>query len=171
VKKVSAVVSTILLASIIAVASAWVYEMSQNNVTQTVKDIASLTLQNAALGDIEEGETKSITKATQASLGNIVSTTTTKDNVYLHFNSDADALTSAFSAYTITVKYVAVGAGSSHNVGDVACTMTIASPDPATVTLDKAGTWTFDFEVSMTAKSVSSDQATTTTIVVSAESS
>ena len=89
----------------------------------------------------------------------------------MHFNSDVDALSSVFSGYTITVKYAAVGAGSSYNVGDTACTMTLASPDPPAITLDKAGTWTFDFELSLTAKSVSSDQATTTTVVVTAESS
>ena len=105
-----------------------------------------------------------------ASLGDIATITTTKDNVYLHFDSDIQALTTYYSTYTITVKYAAVGSGSSHIVGQTACTMTIASPDPAAVTLDVDGVWRFDFEITTTAKSVSSNQATTATIVVTAES-
>jgi VCBS repeat-containing protein len=48
--------------------------------------------------------------------------------------------------------------------------MTLASPDYAAINLDAAGSWTFDFEVTTTAKSVSADQPTTATIVVTAES-
>ncbi len=154
----------------IVLVSAFVYETAQNSVTQTVKQIATLTLQNSALGNIEEGETKSYTKIDVSTLGNIVNVTTTKDTVYLHFNSDVDALSTYYTTYTITVKYAAVGSGSSHNVGDTACTITLASPDPTAVTLDKLGAWRFDFEITTTAKSVSADQATTVTIVVTAES-
>lgn len=160
----------ILMSITIVAASAYVYETAQNTVTQTVKNIATLTLNNSALGNIEEGQTISYTKATVSSLGDIVTITTTKDTVYLHFDSDIQLLTTYYSTYSITVKYAAVGSGSSHNVGDTACTMTIGSPDPAAVTLDKLGTWRFDFELTTTAKSVSSDQATTATIVVTAES-
>jgi hypothetical protein len=160
----------LMLCACIVTASAFVYETAQHTVNQTVKNIATLTVQNSALGNIEEGETKAYTKATVSSLGGIVGLATTKDNVYLHFNSDTDALTTYFTSYTITVKYAAVGAGSSHNVGDTACSMSIASPDPSGVTLDKSGTWSFDFEISATAQSVSSDQATTVTIIVTAES-
>jgi hypothetical protein len=160
---------SILSISITAV-SGLVYETAQHTVTQTVKVIATLTLQNSALGNIEEGQTISYTKATVSSLGDIVTISTTKNNVYLHFDSDVQALTSYYSTYTITVKYAAVGSGSTHSVGQTACTMTLASPDPAAVTLDVSGTWRFDFEITTTAKSVSSDQATTVTIVVTAES-
>jgi len=160
----------VLLSIFIVSVSAYIYETAQSQVTQTVKQIATLTVQNSALGDIEEGETKIYTKSTIPSLGDIVSVTTTKDNVYLHFDSDLDSLTSYYSTYTITVKFAAVPSGSSHSVGDTACTMTLASPDPAAVTLDKAGNWRFDFEITTTAKSVSSDQPTTVTIVVTAES-
>jgi hypothetical protein len=158
----------LLSLSVIAV-SAYVYEQAQLHVTQTIKEIATLTVQNSALGNIEEGETKSITKATVPSLGNILNITTTKANVYLHFNSNLDTLTSYYTAYTITVRFAAVPGGN-HNVGDTACTMTIGSPDPAAVTLDASGAWRFDFEITTTAKSVSSDQPTTATIVVTAES-
>jgi len=163
-------VALILMSISIAVVSAYVYETAQHTVTQTIQQIATLTLNNSALGNIEEGQTISYTKATVSSLGDIVTITTTKDNVYLHFNSDIDSLSTYYTTYTITVKYAAVGSGSSHSVGQTACTMTLASPDPAAVTLDVDGTWRFDFELTTTAKSVSSDQATTATIVVTAES-
>lgn len=162
--------SLLLLSLLVVVVSAYVYETGNIAVTQTVKNIATLTVQNSALGNIEEGQTISYTKATVSTLGNILNLTTTKDNVYLHFNSDVDSLSAYYTTYTITVKYAAVGAGSSHNVGDVACTMTLAAPDPTGVTLDKTGAWRFDFEITTTAKSVSADQLTTVTIIVTAES-
>jgi len=169
-KKRAISIAFIALSMIIVAASAYVYETAQQTVTQTVQNIATLTLQNSALGNIEEGQTISYTKATVASLGDIVTITTTKDNVYLHFDSDVQALTTYYGTYTITVKYAAVGSGSTYSVGQTACTMSIASPDPTAVTLDVDGTWRFDFELTTTAKSVSSDQATTATIAVTAES-
>jgi len=160
----------ILMSVGIATVSAYVYETAQHTVTQTIQQVATLTLNNSALGNIEEGQTISYTKATVSSLGDIVTVTTTKDNVYLHFDSDIDSLSTYYTTYTITVKYAAVGSGSSHSVGQTACTITMASPDPAAVTLDVDGTWRFDFEITTTAKSVSAEQATTATIVVNAES-
>jgi hypothetical protein len=163
-------ISLLLLALLVGVVSAYVYETGTIAVTQTVKNIATLTVQNSALGNIEEGQTIAYTKATVSSLGSILNLTTTKDTVYLHLSSNVNLLSAYYSTYTITVKYAAVGVGSTHNVGDVACTMTLASPTPAGVTLDKAGAWRFDFEITTTALSVSSDQATSVTIVVTAES-
>jgi hypothetical protein len=166
-------IGLILLSILIVSASAFVYETATHTVTQTIKQIATLTLQNSALGNIEEGETKAYTKSEVSSLGNIVTVTTTKDNVYLHFNSDLDSnssLSTYYTTYAITVKYWTVPGGSSHSQGQTACTMSLGSADPGAVTLDKAGTWTFDFEISTTAKSVSSDAGTTVTIVVTAES-
>jgi hypothetical protein len=160
-----------LLSIIIVFVSAIVYETAQQTVTQTVKNIATLTLSSPALGDIEEGETKTYTKADVPALGAATSITTTKADVYLHLNSTIDSISTYYTTYTITVRYITVPGGSTiHSVGDTACTMTIASPDPAAITLDAAGSWVFDFEVTTTAKSVTSDQATTATIVVTAES-
>src|SRR3990172_3138679 len=102
----------ILMSIVIVVASAYVYETAQHTITQTVQNVATLTLQNSALGNIEEGQTLSYTKATVASLGDIVTITATKNNVYLHFDSDVQALTTYYSTYTITVKYAAVCSGS-----------------------------------------------------------
>jgi Flp pilus assembly protein TadG len=163
----------ILLSMVIVSVSAFVYETATHTVTQTIKQIATLTLQNSALGDIEEGATNFYTKSNVSSLGSIVTVATTKDGVYLHFNSDLDSnssLSTYYTTYAITVKYWTVPGGSSHSQGQIACTMSLGSSDPGAVTLDKAGTWTFDFEISTTAKSVSSDAGTTVTIVVTAES-
>ena len=159
-----------LLSILIISVSALVYESAQQTVTQTVQNIATITLNNAALGNIEEGETKSYTKDNAAALGNAISTTTTKNSVYMHLDSDIDSLSTYYTAYTITVKYATVPGGSSHSVGQTAATMTIAAPDPTAVTLDIAGSWTFDFEITTTAKSVNSDHATIATMVVTAES-
>ena len=160
----------ILMSLTIVAASAYVYETATLTITQTIQNIATLTLQNSALGNIEEGQTIAYTKATISSLGNIINLTTTKNNVYLHFDSNVDLLTTYYSTYTIVVKYAAVGSGSTRTVGQTACTMTLAAPDPAGVTLDVSGAWRFDFEITTTAKSVSSDQPTTVTIVVTGES-
>jgi len=163
---------TLILLSIVivSVTAAFVYETAQHTVTQTVQQIATLTLQNSALGNIEEGQTISYTNATVSTLGNIINVTTTKDDVYLHFNSNVDLLNTSYTTYTITVKYAAVPVDSTKVVGNAACTMTLLAPDPAAVTLDKTGDWRFDFEITTTAKSVSADQLTTVTLVVTAES-
>ena len=159
-----------LTATIIGV-SAYVYEQATQTVTQTIKEVATINLQSSVLGGINEGESKSYTKSNVASLGNAISLTTTAANVYLHLNSDLETQFGRYSVYSITVKYITVPGGSSHNVGDVAGVMSIASPDPAAVTLDVVGSWSFDLEVSTTAKSVALDTPTTVTVVVSAESS
>lgn len=160
----------VLLSLLIMAVSAYVYESATQNVTQTIQDVATLTLNNAALGNIEEQETKSYTKTEVPALGNAITTVTYKANVFLHLNSDLDSLSTYYTNYTIAVKCATVPGGSSHTVGETVAIMTIASPDPAAVTLDVAGTWTFDFEITTTAKSVSSNQPTSATIVVTAES-
>jgi hypothetical protein len=168
-KKIGGIALAILAIFIVS-DSAFVYETAQQTVGQTVVNVATLTLQNSALGDLEEGETKSYTKADVGTLGNAITVTTTKANVYLHIDSDIDSLTTYYTTYTLTVKFITVPGGSTHSVGDIVATMTIAAPDPSSITLDVAGSWAFDFELTITAKAVSSDQATTATIDVTAES-
>jgi hypothetical protein len=161
----------IVLSLLIITVSAYVYEQASQTISQTITDVATLTLNNAALGSIEEQETKTYTKTEVPALGNAISTATTKSSVYLHLNSNLDSQATYYSDYSITVKFATVPVGSSHSSGETAATMTIASPDPAAITLDAAGSWTFDFEITTTAKSVSADQATSVTIAVTAESS
>jgi hypothetical protein len=158
----------IMLSITIIGVSAYVYEQASQTITQTIVDIATLTLKNSALGNLNEGETQTYTQATIANLGDAVSLTTTTANVYLHLDSDLDSLT-GYSTYNIVVKFSQV-AGSTYSVGDTACTLSIASPDYSSIDLDAAGNWAFDFEITTTAGSVSSDTPSTVTIVVSAES-
>ena len=108
----------LLMSFTIASVSAFVYEQAQQTVTQTIVEIANITLQNSALGNLEEGETKSFTKLDIASLGDAISVVTTKANVYLHLNSDLDSLSSYYSAYSIVVKYDTVPGGSNHTSGN-----------------------------------------------------
>ena len=159
----------IVLAVLIVTVSAFVYDQAQQTISQTVVNVATVTLKNSALGNIEEGETKSYTKADVANLGAAISLTTSKANVYLHLNSDIDSLTTYYTTYTVTVKYITVPSGQEALIGTTAATMSIASPDPSGFALPAAGSWAFDFELATTAKAVSSDQATTATIVVTAE--
>jgi hypothetical protein len=160
--------SLLLLAVLVGAVSAYVYETGTITVTQTIKNIATLTVQNSALGNIEEGQTITYTKGTVSSLGNILNLTTTKASVVLHFASNVNTLNTYYSTYTITVKYA--NAVNGHAVGDVLTTISIATPNPTGVTLAAIASYQFDFEITTTALSVSSDQATSATITVTAES-
>ncbi|RLI38449.1 hypothetical protein DRO66_01575 [Candidatus Bathyarchaeota archaeon] len=133
-----------------------------------------MTLQNSALGNLEEGETKTYTRTggvgdvESAELGDAVSITSTKANIYLHFDSDLDSLTD-HAEYTITVKFSQVQ-GSTYSVEDTACTLSLASRDYSSVDLDAAEVWKFDYEITTTVPSVDADILTTVTITVTAES-
>jgi hypothetical protein len=160
----------ILLSISILGVSAYVYEMATQQIDQRIIEIANISLLSPDLGDINEGETKSYTKATVADLGDAITITTTTAGVYLHLDSDLNDLLSVYETYTIDVKYDTVPGGSAAIPGNVAFTMTPASPDPAPITLDAAGTWTFDFEITTKPYSVIVNTNTTVEIIVSAES-
>ena len=171
IRKGSRLAGIILIAlsfSIVGV-SAYVYQQASQTVTQTIVEIATITLKNSDLGSINEGETKSYTKATVANLGDAITLTTTAANVYLHLDSDLDVL-SYYSAYSVVVKFAQV-VGATYSVGDTACTLSVASPDFSSIDLDAAGTWVFDFGITTTAGSVDSDSLSTATVIVTAESS
>ena len=157
----------ILLSFIIVIVSAFVYEQQSQTTTQTITEVASITIDNAALGNIEEGETILYTATNTSVVDDILNITTGKANVYLHFDSDLDAQSGNYSTYQIEVIVdTAPGALS----GTVA-TLTIANPDTTTgIDLDTAGAYIFDFQVTTTAQQVSSDTPTTVNITVSAES-
>ena len=167
--KLSGLILMMLSLSIIGV-SAFVYDQASHTISQTIINVATITVKNSALGNIEEGETKGYSKLNVTSLGNIINITSVKDGIFLHFDSDVDSLDTYYDTYNIIVKFAAVGSGSSHSVGDTACTLSLLSPD-SSVTLDKLGSWRFDFEITTTALGVSADQGTTVTINVTAESS
>jgi hypothetical protein len=151
-------------------ASAYIYQEATMTVSQTIVEVATITVQNSALGNINEGETKSYTKNDLATLGDAVTIDISSQPVYLYFDSDVQLLSSGYDDYTITVKFIQVQ-GSTHSVGDTVGTMSLGSPDISAVELDGTGLWKFDFEITTTAQSVDSDTETTVTIVVQAQSS
>jgi len=160
----------ILLSISIATVSAFVYESSQQQVTQTIKEIATVTLKNTALGNLEEGQTLFYTQSNVTNLGAAISLTTTKANVYMHLSSDLASQSTYYSTFTIVVKIATKPSGGSHSVGEAVATLSLGSPNSGAIDLDVLGSWTFDLEVTTTAKAVSGDQATTVTITVTAES-
>ena len=150
--------------------SAYVYQSATQTVTQTIKEIATLVLNNAILGNINEGQTLTYTKNEVPALGSAVSVTTTAAGVNLHFSSDLASQSTRYSTYSIAVKLLTKPGGSGLNVGNTYATMSIGSPTPSGFALDVAGAYVFDFEIITTANSVTSDTATTVTIAVTAES-
>ena len=121
----------IMLSITIVGVSAYVFEQASQTVTQTIVDIATITLKNSALGNLNEGETQTYTQATVANLGDTISLTTTTANIYLHLNSDLDSV-SGYSTYNIVVKFSQV-VGATYSVGDTACTLSIGSPDYSSI--------------------------------------
>ncbi|MGB9623072.1 MAG: hypothetical protein ACPL07_04425 [Candidatus Bathyarchaeia archaeon] len=160
----------IILSATIVGVTAYVFEQATQTVNQTIVEIATITLKNLDLGNINEGQTLSYTNATVPGLGDAVSITTTVSDVKLHFDSNIDSLSSYYSTYDLAVKLVAKPESSSLTVGDTVCVLSLSSPDYSSLNLDAAGAYRFNFEITTTASSVSSDTPTTVTIVVSAES-
>ena len=172
IKKVSIILALVIVGFMMSAVAAYVYESGTIAPSQTIKNIATLTLGSSVLGNIEEGQTIFYTKTNTSSLGGIANLTTYKSNVYLHCASNLNTLSSYYSNYTVVLKYAAVPGGSTHNVGDIACTMTLVSPTATAASLDQAGAWRFDMEVTTTALSgISADTPTAPTITVTAESS
>jgi hypothetical protein len=165
-------IAFVLLSILIMSVSAFVYISDSQTVTQTVRKVVStFTLKNPDLGDLFEGETKVYTEADYPLLGDAISITTQKGNVYLWLNSTIDELNTYYSTYTLTVKFASV-AGSTYAVGDTAATLSLINPNtPSGILLDAAGAWSFDFELTTTAKALplgSEDVPTTATIIVEA---
>ena len=154
----------------VVLVSPFVYEQASQTTTQTIIEVANLSLNNAVLGNIEEGETILYTAGNTSAVSNILSVTTTKANVYLYFNTDLDAQSGNYNTYQIEVIADTVPGGS--GVGGTIETLTIGSPDSASgIALDVTGTYVFDFQVTTSAKPVSGNQGTTVNITVTAESS
>ena len=152
----------------ILVVSAFVYDQASQTTTQTVVNVASISLGNAALGNINEGETILYTPANTSALDNILDITTAATNVYLYFDSDLEGQTTNYDTYQIEVIVSSAPGGSSLS-GTIA-TLTMAAPDTATgITLDVIGNYVLDFQVTTTAQAVSSNQDTTVNITVTIE--
>jgi hypothetical protein len=159
----------IALSFSIVVTSAFIYEQASQTTTQTIIEIASITLNNAALGNIEEGDTILYTATNTSAVDNVISVTTGKDSAYLHIDTDLEGQSTYYNTYQIEV-VVDTKPGTSTLSGTVA-TLTIGSPDTAAgIDLDVAGSYVFDFQVTTNAKQVTTDQGSTVNITVSAES-
>lgn len=158
----------ILLGISVITVSAFVYQQANQTVDQNIVEVATITLKNFDLGDLDEGETKTYTKSEVANLGDAITVITTKGHVYLHLDSDLDSLTD-YSTYNILVRFSAV-VGKTYNIGDVACTLSLVKPFYSSIDLDVPGIWKFDYEITTTANSVNEDVSTQVTINVSAES-
>lgn len=161
-------ITLIAMSLMILVVSAFVYDQASQTTTQTVVNVASISLGNAALGNINEGETILYTPANTSALDNILDITTAATNVYLYFDSDLEGQTTNYDTYQIEVIVSSAPGGSSLS-GTIA-TLTMAAPDTATgITLDVIGNYVLDFQVTTTAQAVSSNQDTTVNITVTIE--
>jgi hypothetical protein len=160
----------ILLGFSIVTVSAYVYAQTIDSTTPRIHGISSVILRDSALGSIEEGQTIRYSPNNRSDLHQIIKITTTKENVNLHLDSDLDLSVENYATYNIIIKTNTSPRTSYLNEGDTICVLTSVSPDYSTVFLDKAGTYTFDFEITTKAQSVNFDQKTTVTIEVSAES-
>jgi hypothetical protein len=88
----------------------------------------------------------------------------------MHFDTDLDSQSGNYTTYQIEVIADTVQ-GSTILVDDTVATLTLGSPDTSTgVNLDTAGNWVFDFQITTTADSVSSNTPTSVSVTVSAES-
>jgi hypothetical protein len=145
-------------------APSFVYEQKQARAAaQIISENVILILQNSALGNIEEGQTVYYNPINQSELDNIIKITS-KTHSYLHLDSDLDAQSSRYDAYDIVVKFDTVPPKTSHCEGEIACILSLMSPSHSSIDLDAAGDWTFDFEITTTAKSVNSDTSSAVTI-------
>ena len=152
----------ILISMLIVSVSALIVQQPSNTVT--------IKLNQGILGNILEGQTLHYTPSNTSSLNDIISITTTQANVYLHFDTDLDGQDSNYVTYEIAVIADTIQ-GSTIDVDDIVATLTLGSPDTSTgINLDTAGSWVFDFQITTTADSVSSNTDTTVNITVSAES-
>ncbi len=161
----------VLLSITITSVSAYVYETAQLTLTQTIKEIATITLSSSSFGVLKEGQTLLYTKVNSSNLGAAITIVTTEANVYMHLSSsDLASQSTWYSTFNVVVKIATKPAGSTHTLGETVATLSLTSPNSGAINLDVLGSWTFDFEVTTTAKPVSADHATTVTITATAES-
>ena len=91
----------ILTSLLIVTVSAFVYEQASNTVTQTIVEVANITLDQGTLGNIEEGQTILYTASNTSSLNDILDITTSKANVYLHFDTDLEGQNGNYSTLNL----------------------------------------------------------------------
>ena len=131
-----------------------------------------IKLNQGILGNITEGQTLHYTPNNTSALDDVIHLTTSKTNTILFFDTDLDAQSCNYATYQIFVKVSDnLPTGSNFSTGDTIATLTLTNPDTSSgIGLDVAGDWTFDFEITTTSNSGSSDQVAIVNITVSAES-
>jgi len=89
-------------------------------------------------------------------------------HVNLDIDSNLDQIEEFYSTYDLVVKFADV-VGDTYSTGDNACTLSIRSKDYSSIELDAPGIWSFDLEITITAKSVDEDTPSSITLNVIAE--
>ena len=89
-KKTTIGLMFIALSLTIVVTSAFVYEQASQTTTQTILEIATITLNDSVLGNIEEGETILYTATNTSAIDDVLSITTGKADAYLHIDTDLE---------------------------------------------------------------------------------
>ena len=141
-------------------------------ITEPPSNNITIILNQGILGNINEGQTMFYTPSNTSSLNDIVIMTNTQANISLYLDTDLDAQGDIYATYQIDVKVGdTIPNESNYSTGDTIATLDMANPDTASgVTLDVAGDWTFDFEITTTANTMSLDQSTIVKITVSVKS-
>ena len=160
----------VVLSLCVAGVSAYVYQQASQTITQTIVEVATISLKSTDLGNIKEGQTKTYTKNEVASLGDAIGIATSEGHVYLYLVSNLDSQSGRYSTYDIVVRFANVPGSSNHSIGEPSCTLSLGNPVYGPIDLDVAGSWSFDLELATTADSVNSDTVTTVIITVLAES-
>jgi hypothetical protein len=167
--KFSALLILFVSVSVIGV-SAYVFEQRTQSLTQNIVNVASFTLRNCDLGPLKEGETRTYDKAQIDTLEEAIKIQVddSVSHVDLNLDSDLYQLSDFYSTYDIVVRFSKV-VGDTYSSGDIACTLSIGAEDYSSIELDEPGIWSFDFELTTTAKSVAENTPSTVTAKVTAE--
>lgn len=160
----------VVLSLCVAGVSAFVYQQASQTITQTIVEVATISLKSTDLGNIKEGQTKTYTKNEVPSLADAIGIVTTESHVYIYLVSNLDSQSSRYSTYDIIVRLSNAPGASNHSIGEPSCTLSLGNPVYGPIDLDVAGSWSFDLELTTTADSVNSDTVTTVIITLLAES-
>ena len=153
----------LLILGSILIASVSAFIIFQPSNTFTIK------MNQGILGNILEGQTINYDPVNTPSLNDVIFIKTTQPNVYLYFDTNLHIQSNNYATYQIIIKAGdTIPFESEHRSGDVIAILTLEKPDAISkVVLDVAGEWTFDFDITTTAKSVNSNQSITVFITMS----
>jgi hypothetical protein len=164
-------VALLALLLAVAVVSATVYWSGTQGMRQVVKEVATGTIATTTidLPAIDEGETATYTATDVPEFDKALTVTVASEKAPRTLTvtfQNPSVVGAVYTAYTfkLIVDTVPTGSSLSGTVATVSLTSTTA-----TVTLDVAGTYKFDYEVSVTAGTVTEDTTVTANIAFSLE--